>query len=165
MTDIHPEALEIKRVKLTVSNHGRESLLLDRSRAQLNAVENRSVQDIKAGVDAVADELDGLLDESVDARRMAGLVDNDTILGGLFDLGDTDCALVTVCLVEGSQLLEGVFAGNVGVQDEEGGVVLAEDVGSQLQGTGSAKGLGLDGESDLDAEFLLVLFADMVSAA
>lgn len=152
-------------MKLAVSNHGRESLLLDRSRAQLDAVENRSVQDVKTGIDTVADELDRLLDESVDARRMARLVDNNTVLGGLFDLGDTDCALITVCLVEGSQLLEGVFAGDVGVQDEEGGVVLAEDIGSQLQGTGSAKGLGLDRESDLDAEFLLVLFLVMVSAA
>lgn len=152
-------------MKLAVSNHGRESLLLDRSRAQPDAVENRSVQDVKTGIDTVADELDRLLDESVDARRMARLVDNNTVLGGLFDLGDTDCALITVCLVEGSQLLEGVFAGDVGVQDEEGGVVLAEDIGSQLQGTGSAKGLGLDRESDLDAEFLLVLFLVMVSAA
>lgn len=152
-------------MELAVSDHGRESLLLDGSRAQVDAVQDGRVEDVETGVDTVADELDGLLDESVDARRVGGLVDDDTILGGLFDLGDTDGALVAVGLVESSQLLEGVLAGDIGVEDEEGGVVFAEDVGSQLQGTSGAKRLRLDGESDLDAELLLVLlFATKVSA-
>lgn len=90
-------------------------------------------------------------------------MDDDTVLGWLFNLGDADGTLIAVRLVESSQLLEGVFAGDIGVQDEEGGVIFAEDVGSQLQGTGSSQRLRLDGESDLDAEFLLVLYSAMLS--
>lgn len=151
-------------MELAISNHGWERLLLDGSGAQINAVEDRSVQNIKAGIDTVANKFDGLFDESIDTRGVVGLVDNDTILGGLFNLGDTDGALVAVRLVESSQLLERVFAGDVGVQNEEGGVVFAEDIGSQLQGTSGAEGLRLDRESDLDAEFLLVLFPLTMSA-
>lgn len=84
-------------------------------------------------------------------------MDDDTIFGGLFNLGDTNGALIAVRLVESSQLLKGVFAGDVGVEDKEGGVVFAEDVGGQLQGASSAEGLCLDGEGDLDTEFFLVL--------
>ena len=60
-------------------------------------------------------------------------------------------------LVELGELLEGVVACDIGVEDEEGRVVLAEDVLSELEGTGGAEGLGLDGECDGDAVLLLVL--------
>ena len=73
------------------------------------------------------------------------------------DLGHNNGALVTVVLMEFSELLEGVVAGNVGVEDEEGRVVLAEDVLSELEGTGGAEGLGLDGECDADIVLLLIL--------
>jgi hypothetical protein len=43
-----------------------------------------------------------------------------------------------VGLVELGELLEGVVAGNVGVEDEEGRVVLSEDVLGELEGTGGA---------------------------
>lgn len=138
LTDIHPETLQVKRVQLAISNHGGEGLLLDRGGAQVDAVEDGCVEDVETGVNTVADELDGLLNESVDTRGVAGLVDNNTVLGGLFDLGDTDSTLIAVRLVEGNQLLEWVFAGDIGVKDEEGGVILAEDVGSELEGAGRA---------------------------
>ena len=60
-------------------------------------------------------------------------------------------------LVEVGQLLEGVVADDVRVEDEEGRVVLAENLLSKLQGTGGAQGLGFDGEIDLDVVLLLVL--------
>ena len=60
-------------------------------------------------------------------------------------------------LVEVGQLFEGVVADDVRVEDEEGRVILAEDLLSKLQGSGSAQGLGLDGEIDLDIVLLLVL--------
>ena len=56
---------------------------------------------------------------------MAGLVHHDTVLGRLLDLGDNNGTLVAVALVELGELLEGVVAGDVGVEDEEGRVVLA----------------------------------------
>jgi hypothetical protein len=88
---------------------------------------------------------------------VAGLVDYDTVLGRLLDLCDDDCALVAVLLVELGELLERVVACDVGVEDEEGRVVLAEDVLSELEGAGGTEGLRLNGESDGDAVLLLVL--------
>jgi hypothetical protein len=54
-------------------------------------------------------------------------------------------------------LLEGVVANDVRVQDEEGRVVLSENLLGELQRSSSAQGLGLDGEVDLDVVLLLVL--------
>ena len=140
-----------------VLDNGGESLLLDRGRAELNALEHAGVQNVDTGVDAVADELDGLLDETVNLGGVARLVDYDTVLGRLLDLCDNNGSLVAVLLVELGELLEGVVACDIGVEDEEGRVVLAEDVLSELEGTGGAEGLGLDGECDGDAVLLLVL--------
>lgn len=157
LTDVHPEAIEVKRVQLTVPDHGREGLLLNGGWAQVNAIEHRGVEDVDAGVDAVADELDGLLDEALDAGRVAGLMHNDTILGRLLDFCDTDGALVAVLLVECDELLERVLASNIRVEDEEWSVVLEKGIGSQLQWASSAQGLCLDREGDVDPEALRVL--------
>lgn len=82
---------------------------------------------------------------------------NNTVLGRLLDLGHNDSALLAVLLVECSELLERVFAGNIGVEDEEGRVVLAENALSELERAGGAQGLSLDGELNLDVVLLLVL--------
>lgn len=115
-------------MQAAIADNGRESFLLDRGRAQLDTGEDRGVENVHAGVDAVADELDGLLDKAVDARRVVRSVDNDTVLGRLLDLSDDDGALIAVGLVEIGQLLEGVLADDVRVEHEEGRVVLAENL-------------------------------------
>ncbi len=96
LANIHPEALQVERVQLPILDHGRECLLFDRGRPELDAVQNRCVENVDTGIDAVADELDWLFYEAVDAGCMAGLVDDDTILGWLLDLGDNDGAFVAV---------------------------------------------------------------------
>jgi hypothetical protein len=142
LANVHPEAVEVKGVQLAILDDGGECLALDRrGSVLLDAVQDRGVQDVDTGVDPVANKLDGLLDKAVDARGMAGLVDDDTVLGGLLDLGDDNGTLLAVRLVEIGQLLEGELAGDVGVEDEEGGVILAQDVLGELQGAGSAQGL------------------------
>ena len=156
LTDVHPEALQVEAVKLAVLDDRRESLLLDGGRAQLDAVQNRRVEDVDTSVDAVSDELDGLLDEAVDARRVVGLVDNDTVLARLLDLCDNDRTLLAVGLVESGQLFEGEFANDVGVEDEERRIVLAEGLGRQLERASGAQWLGLDGEFDVYAVLFLV---------
>ena len=143
---------------MAVLNHGGERFLLDRGRAELNAVEHRCVEDINTGINAVADELDGLLDEAVDAGGVVGLVNNDTVLGRLLHLGHNNSALVAVRLVESGKLLEGVFAGDIGVEDKEGCVVLPQDLLGQLQGAGGAQRLALNRNCDVDTELLLILF-------
>lgn len=157
LTNVHPEALEVEGVEEAVLDNGGESLLLNGCRAELDALEHAGVHDVDTGVDAVADELDGLLDETVDFGGVARLVDYDTVFGGLFDLCDDNGAFVAVLLVELGELLEGVVAGDVGVEDEEGRVVLAQDVLGELEGAGGAEGLGLDGECDGHVVLLLVL--------
>lgn len=64
---------------MAVAAYGGERFLLDGGRAQFDALQDRGVQDIDTSVDAVADKLDGLLDEAVDARGVIGLVDYDTV--------------------------------------------------------------------------------------
>lgn len=141
LSNIHPETLEVEGVQLVVSHHGGEGLLLDRSGAKLNAVQDGGVEDVHAGIDTVADKLDGLLDEAVDARGVVGLVDNDTILGGLLHLGDHNGTLIAVALVEIQQLLEGIVADDVGVENEEGGVVLGKDALGELERAAGVEGL------------------------
>jgi hypothetical protein len=62
-----------------------------------------------------------------------------------------------VVLVELQQLLKGVVADDIGVEDEEWRVVLQQDLLGKLQGTGGVEGFGLDGELDVDVVLLLVL--------
>lgn len=111
-------------MQLAVAHDGGEGLLLDRGGAELDAVEHGNVQDIHAGIDAVADELNRLFHETVDAGGMAGLVDDNAVLGGLLDLGNDNRALFAMGLVEVGELLEGIVADDIGVEDEEGAVVL-----------------------------------------
>lgn len=132
LTNIHPEALEVERVKLAILDHGGENLLLDGGRAELDPVEDGGVENVHAGVDSVTDELNGLLDEAVDQRSMTGLVDNDTILGRLLNLGDHDGTFLTVALVKLGELLEGEIADDIRVEHEEGLVVLSESLLGQL---------------------------------
>lgn len=66
-------------MKLAIPDDGGESLLLDRGRTQLNALQYTRVQDVHTGINAIADELDRFLDESVDTRGVVGLVDDNTI--------------------------------------------------------------------------------------
>ena len=75
---------------------------------------------------------------------MVGLVNDDTVLGGLLDLGDDNGALVAVAFVELEQVLEGVVANDIRVEDEEWRVILEQDLLGELQGTSGVEGLGLD---------------------
>jgi hypothetical protein len=159
LSNIHPETLEVEGVQTAVFADGREGLLLDRGGAELDALQYAGVQNVDTGVDAVSDELDGLLDKAIDSRGVARLVHDDTVLGRLLNLGNDNCALLAVLLVELGELLEGVFAGDIGVENEERRIVLAQDGLGELQGTSSAKGLGLDRELDLDVVLRLVLRA------
>ena len=62
-------------------------------------------------------------------------------------------------LVEGGEIGEWVVADNVGVEDKEWLVVLAENLLGELEWSSGPEGLGLDRECDLDVVCLLVLMA------
>lgn len=157
LADVHPEAVEVEGVQLAVLADGREGFLFDGGGAELDTTEYGRVEDVDAGVDAVADELDRFFDEAVDAGGVVGLVDDDAVFGGFFDLGDDDGAFLTVGPVEVGQLAKGVFADDVRVENEEGRVVFAEDLLGQLERSGGAEGFGLDGEFNVDVVLILVL--------
>lgn len=98
--------------------------------ACLDTLKHGRVEDVDTGVDLVTDKLLWLLDEAVDSARSRKLED-DTKAGGLVDLGHHDGTLAAVRQVEVAQLLEGVRAGNVRVENEEGRRVLAENFSSK----------------------------------
>lgn len=60
--------------------------------------------------------------------------------------------------MELGELLEGVLADNVRVENKERRVVLLQNISGKTKRTSGAEGLGLDGESDGDVVELLVLF-------
>lgn len=136
---------------------GGEGLLFDGGRAQVNPLEDTGVQKIDTGVDSVTDELDWFLDEAIDARGVVWLVDDNTILGGLIHLGHHDGSLITMVLVEFRELLKGVITDDIGVEDEEWRIILAQDFLGQLQRPRSAQGFGFDGEFNVDVVLFLVL--------
>ena len=113
LPNVHPETFQVEGVQLPVGAYRWEGLLLDGRGAQVNPLEHRGVQDVDAGVDAVPHELDGLLDEAVDARGVVGLVHDDAVFRGLLDLGHHDGALVAVGLVEGGEVGKGVVADDI----------------------------------------------------
>ena len=131
--------------------------MLDGSGTELDALKHARIENVDAGVDAVADKLDGLFNEALDFGGRARLVHHDSVLGGLFDLCHHDGALVTVVLVEIGKLLEGVVASDVGVEDEKGGVVLAENGLGELKRPSGAEWFCLDREGDCDVVLFLVL--------
>ena len=108
---------------------------------KLDALENRGVEDVDTGINTVAYELDGFLDETVDARGVVWLVYNDTELRRLFDLCDDNGTLVAVAAVELEEIGKWVVADDIGVEDEEGRVVLCENLLGELEGTGGSEGL------------------------
>jgi hypothetical protein len=69
---------------------------------------------------------------------VAGLVDNHTVFRGFFDLGDNNRSLVTVLFVESGEIRKGVFTDNIGIQDEEGRIILSEDFFCEFEGASCA---------------------------
>lgn len=157
LSDIHPEALQVKGVQLSILAHRWESFLLNRCRSELDAVQHTWAKNVDTCVNSVPDEFDWLLDEAVNSRVVVRLVDNDTIFRWLLDLCDNNGTLVTVCFVKCKEFREWVLADDIGVENKEGLGVLSQDLLSQLKRTSSSQGFGLDGECNLDVEALFVL--------
>lgn len=119
MTNVHPEPFQVKGVEFPGLADGGEGLLLDRSRTQVNPLEDTRVQKVDTGVDSVSDKLDGLLDKTINPRRMGWLVNDNTKLGGLVHLGHHNGTFIAMSLVEFREILEGIVANDIGVEDKE----------------------------------------------
>lgn len=90
---------------------------------------------------------------------MIWLVDNDTVFRRLLHLCDNDCALLSVCLVEVGEFLEGIFADDVGVEDEEGRVVFAQDFLCEFERTGGTERFAFNRELYANIILLFVLWS------
>ena len=157
LADIHPVALQVVGVEFLFFNQERESFALDGGWSHFNEVDDGRVEDVDTGVNSVTDEFNWLFDESVDSVWHVSVVDNDTVLGRLVDLGGDDGGLTVVGVVEVEQVPQRVLADDVGVQDKDRGVVLLEDLFGQLERTGGAQRLFFDREGDGDAVLFFVL--------
>ena len=94
-------------------NDGREGFLLDGCGTEINPLKNRRVENVDAGIDAVADKLHWLLDEAIDKGWRVGGVDHNTIFRRLLHLCHYDGSLAAMRLVELGKLLERVFTNNI----------------------------------------------------
>jgi hypothetical protein len=80
------------------------------------------------------------------------VINYNAVLAGLVHLGHHNGSLPVVILVEAHQLLEGKVTDDVTVEDEEGLLVLAEDLLGEGEGAGCSQRLLLVREGDLDAQ-------------
>ena len=151
LTNVHPVAWKFHLVEVVGSGHDGEDLTLNRGGSVLNAVNDIDVEQVESSVDLVAHKGLRLLDEALDLAVLLG--DDDTVAGGFLDTGHDNSALLAVVLVELDELLKGVLADDIGVENkEESGLVVLTDLGlSKLEGTSSAHRGILDGDGDLDA--------------
>ena len=144
LSNVHPEALQVKRVQLPICADGRKCFLFNGCRAQVDALQHAWIENIDAGVNAISDELDRLLDESVNARGVIGFVHYDTVLRGFFNLSHDYCSLLTVRFMEGGEVRERVVADDIGIQDEERCIVFAQGFFCELQRASSTQGFRFD---------------------
>lgn len=64
------------------------------------------------------------------------------------------------CMNHSPELLEGVCAGDIRVQDEEGRVILAQNLPGESQRSSCSQWFGFNAEGDVDAILLLGLLQD-----
>lgn len=89
LSNVHPEARQVHAMQLSVRGHVREHLALNRSRLDLNTVQDAGIEDVDASIDAISDELFRLLDEAIDSR-LSGQGQDNTIFARLLDFRDLD---------------------------------------------------------------------------
>ncbi|EPY30496.1 mannose-1-phosphate guanyltransferase [Strigomonas culicis] len=156
LANIHPEALEVVRVQLSGAGHLREDLLLDRRATRGNAVQHALVEDVNTGVDAVTDKALRLLYELVNAVRHL-VVNDHAVLVPFGHLGDHNGALLAMVAMEREQLAKRKAARDIGVQHEEGLVVLHQHVARERKRASRAQRLRLEREHEVHAELLAPL--------
>lgn len=113
------------------------------------------MEKIQTSVDFIAHKSLRLLNKLINLAVVLG--NNDSVLGGVLHLGNHDSALLSVCLVVLNQLMQRVFANNVGIEHhEEARLVVCSDVLlSEADGACSSHRLVFNRDSDL--KFVLFL--------
>lgn len=121
--NIEPKVvLKWQAVQLAFFCHLREDLLLNHAESFWDPIEYGHIEQINTGVDLVADEVIGLLNEGV---HSAGLIrDNDPESTRIFNRRQHYAALSSVLLVEQFELLKRVIADNITVEHKEQSLVV-----------------------------------------
>lgn len=153
-SNVHPESVQRQGIQLVLRSHLRENFLLNGGGTSWNSLQDGGIQDVKAGVDAVADVGLWLLHELLDAA--SGVGKNNTVFGWLLHRSHHDGSLLAMSHVEVVELLEGEGAGHITVEDKERLIVIKVLLG-EGNGSGSAHGLVLDGDDDVHAVLCLDL--------
>ncbi|KAH3658819.1 hypothetical protein OGATHE_006545 [Ogataea polymorpha] len=123
----------------------------------LDQIDHGWVQNVDTSVDSVTNEFDWLLDKSLDEVWNVSVVDNNTVFRWFIHLSGDNSGLTTMGGVEFEQIPQRVLTDDIGVENEDWGVVLLQDLLSELQRTSSSQRLLLNGEGDANAVLLLVL--------
>jgi hypothetical protein len=103
LSNIHPIALQIKRMQFAITCHLGKNLLFDRRRSQRDSLEDVGIEDVDSGIDPIGDKFNWLFDETFDGRGFASH-DDDAVLARFFDFGDDDGAFLAVFFVELGEL-------------------------------------------------------------
>ena len=150
LADVHPVAWKLHLVKLLLAGHDGEYFPLNRGRSVLNPIDDLQVEDVKAGIDLVADERSRLFDEALNLPVFFG--HHHAVARGVLDASHHDRALAAVALVVGHKLVQRVLADDIRVEDEEetAGVVFTEDAFGKSDGAGGAQGFALQRDRNFD---------------
>jgi len=94
-----------------LGSHDGENFTLYRSRTVLDSVDNVKVENVKPGVNLVAHESRGLLNEAFNLTVFFG--DYDTVAAGLFHTSDYDSSLFAMASVEIYKLVKRILANHI----------------------------------------------------
>ena len=147
LTNIHPEALELHAVQLTLLCLPWKYLLLYtrwfdlypgqvfghdivETFDQYVPVEDGGIEYVKASVDLVGDKLLRLLHKTCNLA-CALVIDNHPIFAWFLNLGNNYGAFSAMALVECHHVPKGKITDDITVEDKEGSIVLPQDISGQ----------------------------------
>ena len=128
---------------MLLSCHLGENFSFNRAGFERNPLNHVRVEEIEASINLIADKSRGFLDKSLDFAVF--FRDDDSVLGGVLNLGHDDCALPAVVQVELNELVERVLTDDIRVENEEQTlyVLVPDYLLGQADGTGCAQRLRL----------------------
>ena len=121
-----------------LSCHLGENFSFNRAGFERNPLNHVRVEEIEASINLIAHESRGFLNKSLNFAVF--FRDDDSVLGGVLNLGHDDCALPAVVQVELNELVERVLTDDIRVEHEEQTlyVLVPDYLLGQADGTGCA---------------------------
>lgn len=156
LPNVHPESIKFKGIELLVPRHKRENFFLNRCWFEFDTRQDRSIENVHARVDLVADKLLRLFNETFDSPLR--VIDDNSVLRRLFYFCDNNCSFLAVIAMEFLKFFEWKITNNVGVQHEKRLVAVRKNVFGQSKWTGSSKRLHFVWEDESHAQLFSFFF-------